>query len=94
MGDERTSRPNHIVWAHGVENLPSICGALHVFQAGDKHFQLAFTALTQRQDVVLVVGVAYHAGDIPGPVEEKRRHVEGHFAMAAEQKDLHGELRI
>ncbi len=36
-----------------------------------------------------MLGVADHAGDIPGAVEEQRGEVAGDFAVAAQYKNLH-----
>lgn len=46
-------------------------------------------ALSQSADFGLVVGVADHAGDVPSAGEEERSQMEGDFAVATEEKDVH-----
>lgn len=87
--NQRTRRPNDIIRRHSIQDLLRVRRTLHLVQTRDQHVHFALTAFAQSQDIILVLGVADHAGDVPGAVEEQRRQVAGDFAVAAQYKNLH-----
>ena len=89
VGMLRTSQPNHTIRRCPLQDFPGVRLGLHIIQTGQEHVEFALFTLCQGADVVLVLGVANDRGDVPGAVEEERREVHGHFAMAAEEEDLH-----
>lgn len=84
-----TSRPNDAIRLDTVDDTLCIGLCLHIVKTGEKDVEGALLALPQSADFRLVVGVADDAGDVPGAREEKGSQVEGDFAVATEEKNVH-----